>query len=123
MTTHTDELLPCPLCGFAFLIGQEPHDNGSLGGKFYLYHKYGPIGSAARSCPIENYIGRHFDTREQAITAWNYKNPKREPVAWECKDYADGWIRFETFREAIEYKDETGCAFRPVFAALQQAPE
>lgn len=64
-----DKLKPCPLCGSAFKMGQEPHDNHPVGGMFYLYHEYGPIGSAARKCPIR--VSRHFHTEAEAITAWN----------------------------------------------------
>lgn len=50
-------------------MGQEPHDNGRVGGMFYIYHDYGPLGSAARECPIEVY--RHFNSEAAAIAAWN----------------------------------------------------
>ena len=64
-----EKLLPCPFCGAAFKMGQEPHDNGSVSGKWYLFHEYGPLGSAARKCLID--VRRHFDTEAEAITAWN----------------------------------------------------
>lgn len=37
---------------------------------------------------------------------------------WECKDYADGWIRYVTLADALEYQEQTGCIMRPVRAAL-----
>lgn len=66
---ETSELLPCPFCGAKFLFGQEPHDNYPVAGQFYLYHDYGPLGSAARKCPIE--VRPHFETKEEAVAAWN----------------------------------------------------
>jgi len=75
----SNELLPCPVCGSAFLISQEPHDNHLVAGKFYIFHEYGPIGSAARACPID--VPKHFDTREEAIAAWNRRAPDPELLA------------------------------------------
>lgn len=69
----SDELKPCPFCGSDFKSGQEPHDNHPVGGMFYLYHNYGPLGSAARACPLE--FRRHFDTLEAAAMAWNTRLP------------------------------------------------
>lgn len=62
-------LLPCPFCGAAFLMAQEPYDNPPVAGMYYIFHDYGPIGSDARECPID--VNRHFNTREEAIAAWN----------------------------------------------------
>ena len=62
-------LLPCPFCGSKYLMGQEPHDNHPVAGKFYLYHDYGPLGSPARKCPID--VRGHFDSEADAIAAWN----------------------------------------------------
>lgn len=39
---------------------------------------------------------------------------KGNPVGWECKDYADGWIPFKTLDEALLYQAQTGCVMRPV---------
>lgn len=36
-------------------------------------------------------------------------------VAWECKDFADGWIRFTNIHAALAYQRETGCIMRPVW--------
>lgn len=41
--------------------------------------------------------------------------PNLEACSWECKDYADGWIKFQTLNEAIEYQIETGCLVRVVY--------
>lgn len=65
------KLRPCPLCGSKFLMGQEPHDNHPVAGKFFIYHEYGPIGSAARKCIIE--VRPHFDTAEEAAERWNHR--------------------------------------------------
>lgn len=37
------------------------------------------------------------------------------PVAWECKDYADGWIRFDNQKEALDYQLNSGCIMRPIW--------
>lgn len=62
-------LKPCPFCGSDFLMGQEPHDNHPVAGEFYLYHDYGPLGSAARKCRLN--IGGHFETETEALNFWN----------------------------------------------------
>ena len=67
-----EQLLPCPFCGAAFKMGQEPNDNGYVAGMFYIFHDYGPIGSAARSCIID--VPKHFKTEEAAIIAWNARH-------------------------------------------------
>lgn len=36
-------------------------------------------------------------------------------VAWECKDYGDGWIRFDDLNEALAYQYQTHCIMRPVW--------
>ncbi|MFD1945030.1 Lar family restriction alleviation protein [Paradevosia shaoguanensis] len=76
----SEELLACPFCGSPFKMGQEPHDNHPVGGMFYLYHEYGPLGSAARACPLD--VNRHFETAEEAATAWNHRaaDSHSEPV-------------------------------------------
>lgn len=70
------KLLPCPLCGAAFLYGQEPHDNHPVAGMFYLFHEYGPLGSDARQCPIG--VRGHFDTLEAAADRWNRRSTAPE---------------------------------------------
>lgn len=35
-----------------------------------------------------------------------------QPFLWECKDYADGWIRYFNEEEALAYQRDTGCAMR-----------
>jgi hypothetical protein len=62
-------LKPCPFCGADFLMGQEPLDNWPVEGMYYVFHDYGPLDSAARKCPI--VVQRHFDTKDEAIAAWN----------------------------------------------------
>lgn len=80
-------LLPCPLCGSAFLMGQEPHDNHPIGGMFYLFHEYGPIGSAARNCPIQ--VRKHFATADEAISAWNSRDPIEHEVPWPGRKFCE----------------------------------
>ncbi len=63
------ELKPCPFCGSNFKIGQEPHDNDPVAGMFYIFHEYGPIGSAARKCKLD--IKCHFNTEKEAEDFWN----------------------------------------------------
>lgn len=38
-----------------------------------------------------------------------------EPVAWRCKDFADGWILDHSERSAREYQRETGCLIQPLY--------
>ena len=42
----------------------------------------------------------------------------QEPVAWQCKDYADGWITYTARHadQAREYQEATGCTIRPLYA-------
>lgn len=82
----TPELLPCPLCGADFKMGQEPHDNGYVAGQYYIYHDYGPLGSAARRCPLT--VERHFDTAEEAAAAWN---TRPAPAAAETMEASQFW--------------------------------
>jgi hypothetical protein len=39
------------------------------------------------------------------------------PVAWRCKDFADGWILDHSERSASEYQRKTGCLVQPLFCA------
>lgn len=64
-----NSLKPCPFCGSNFEVSTEPHDNHPVAGMAYLYHDYGPIGSAARSCFLR--VNQHFQSEEEAIEAWN----------------------------------------------------
>lgn len=38
-----------------------------------------------------------------------------EPVAWRCKDFADGWILDHSERSAREYQRKTGCLIQPLY--------
>jgi hypothetical protein len=40
---------------------------------------------------------------------------KLAAVMWECKDYADGWIRYFDELEALAYQRDTGCALRVTY--------
>ncbi len=37
-------------------------------------------------------------------------------VAWRCKDYADGWILFNSEVGARLYQEKTGCLMEPLFS-------
>ena len=100
-----EALKPCPFCGAAFLIAQEPHDNHPVAGMFYIYHDYGPISSAARACIID--VRRHFASREEAITAWNLRTPTPSQTAVEpvarfnpVLDTEDGGYGFVTMKQS-----------------------
>lgn len=43
--------------------------------------------------------------------------PAQKPVAWQCKDYADGWITYTARHadQAREYQEATGCTIRPLY--------
>lgn len=49
-----------------------------------------------------------------AIRLWNYRPSSKRPVAWRCKDYADGWIIFQDREKAVAYQAETGCVMQPM---------
>ena len=66
------KLKPCPFCGSDFLISQEPRDNYPVEGKFYIYHKYGELGSAARECRLS--VNGHFDSEQDAAEFWNTRS-------------------------------------------------
>jgi len=38
-------------------------------------------------------------------------------IGWECKDYADGWIKYSRPADALRYQDETGCLLRVTYRA------
>jgi hypothetical protein len=50
-----------------------------------------------------------------------------QPFLWECKDYADGWIRYFDEEEALAYQRDTGCAlritYRPAAPELTPTPD
>lgn len=74
-TSRSGDLKPCPFCGSAFKIGQEPHDNFPVSGMYYIYHDYGPLGSAARRCPVG--VSGHFTSADEAIAVWNNRPADR----------------------------------------------
>lgn len=99
MTEDRLSFLPCPMCGEPFKMGQEPHDNHPVGGKFYIFHDYGPLGSPARRCPIE--VHRHFDTEALAIAAWNTR-------ALSVQDRNDGEIEARLRKLSVILVDHFG---------------
>ena len=42
-------------------------------------------------------------------------NTTKKPVAWRCKDYADGWIIYHREEEAQRYEEDTGCLMQPLY--------
>lgn len=63
------ELKRCPFCGSKFEVSTEPQDNHPVAGMAYIYHDYGPPGSAARECFLR--VNQHFVSEKEAIAAWN----------------------------------------------------
>lgn len=39
------------------------------------------------------------------------------PVAWRCKDYADGWIIYQDEARARHYQNQTCCLMEALYAA------
>jgi hypothetical protein len=64
---HTPGLQPCPYCGGAFKMGQEPRDNHPVAGMFYIFHARET--EAAKECRIE--VQGHFESGEAAAAYWN----------------------------------------------------
>lgn len=55
----SEKITPCPFCKRQLKISQEPHDNGSVAGMYYVFHKEG-----RRDCRLEIY--GHFFSEAQA---------------------------------------------------------
>lgn len=68
-----DGLMPCPFCGGEFKASIEPDDAPYVGGQIYIYHVYGPLGSAARKCRMS--VEGHFESMEEARLFWNTRVP------------------------------------------------
>jgi hypothetical protein len=68
-------------------------------------------GLSCRQCEIER-LTRLSNTA---------RAPQPEPVAWRCKDYADGWILYQFEHNARRYQEETGCLMQPLYAARASA--
>lgn len=45
------------------------------------------------------------------------------PVAYRCKDFADGWILLESLREANQQQQKTGCLMQPLYISPQNGDE
>lgn len=96
MSAPQPELLACPFCGSAFKVGQEPHDGHPVPGMFYIYHDYGPDGSAARKCRIS--VPGHFNTEAKAAAAWNTR--ATDPKAQALADALLLWRQYDDMDEA-----------------------
>lgn len=46
---------------------------------------------------------------------WPRLRLKKRPVAWRCKDYADGWIIFQDEVAAFDYHEKTGCLMQGLY--------
>jgi hypothetical protein len=65
---------------------------------------------------IENRTAQEvFDIMCDRIAASAHMPGSQKPVAWHCKDYADGWINFDNEAEALAYQKDTGCLIRIVY--------
>ena len=113
------KLLPCPLCGTAFLISQEPFDNGRVAGLFYIYHAYRPLGSAANECRLT--VNGHFESEADACAAWNLRTPQ----SWQPISTAptDGTPIIGTFMNMPWADDHMNgrivkCWYQPEFSAF-----
>jgi len=40
---------------------------------------------------------------------------KRQPIAWRCKDYGDGWIIYDNKAQAERYQRLTGCLMQEIY--------
>lgn len=65
-------LLPCPICGGEFCMGQEPSYNHPVAGKFYIFHANRETGRPW--CRVD--VTGHFDTESEAVAFWNERPPK-----------------------------------------------
>lgn len=54
------------------------------------------------------------DWSTEQVVGFAILSTRRSQVGWECKDYADGWIRYDSLDEALDYQEQTGCVMRPV---------
>ncbi len=43
-----------------------------------------------------------------------------DPVAWRCKDFADGWIIYQDFKSAAQYQSAAGCFMQPLYALVRK---
>ncbi len=47
------------------------------------------------------------------------KTDEQKPVAWRGRDFADGWILFETKEAADRHNDATGAYIEPLFRSMR----
>jgi hypothetical protein len=79
------------------------------------FHKWATEGGCHESTLAYNYALEGWLASARTHTA---RALQPEPVAWRCKDYADGWILFQFEQNARRYQEETGCLMQPLYAAL-----
>lgn len=60
--------------------------------------------------------GRTIIDADELRAILDAQPPQAEPVAWRCKDYADGWILYSSLAQAACYQRRTGCAMQPLYA-------
>jgi hypothetical protein len=83
------------------------------------FHKWATEGGCHESTLAYNYALEGWLASARTHTA---RAPQPEPVAWRCKDYADGWILFQFEQNARRYQEETGCLMQPLYAARSTQP-
>ena len=64
-----------------------------------------------------------FATRFALRLAPELKADPMIAFCWECKDYADGWIRYFDEHEALAYQRDTGCALRVTYRPAPAQPD
>ena len=47
-------------------------------------------------------------------------NTEFEAIAWRCRDYADGWIKFDTAEAAWTYAQETDALIQVTYRKLKK---
>ncbi|KWT88038.1 hypothetical protein G6L26_007575 [Agrobacterium radiobacter] len=74
------------------------------------------------SCHPLHYLFLNAETnaaREGWNAALRYLNGQlSSPVAYRCKDFADGWILYHDGKEAKRYQEQTGCLMQSLCVSL-----
>lgn len=71
----------------------------------------GRLASMALAAPSLN-----FDDLDTLYAALANKDGDAKPIAWRCRDYADGWIYFDDENRARRYRETTGALMEPLYA-------